>query len=86
MLAARLPGILPPMTLDEALESAAVQSLGSQGFALSRWRTRPYRSPHHTASAVALVGGGVKSSVICDSGLISAINGRYLRSVTSLWS
>ncbi|MDC7697749.1 YifB family Mg chelatase-like AAA ATPase [Vogesella indigofera] len=58
MLAARLPGILPPMTLDEALESAAVQSLGSQGFALSRWRTRPYRSPHHTASAVALVGGG----------------------------
>ncbi len=58
MLAARLPGILPPMTLDEALESAAVQSLGSQGFVLSRWRTRPYRSPHHTASAVALVGGG----------------------------
>lgn len=58
MLAARLPGILPAMTQDEATESAAVQSLGSQGFELSRWQRRPYRSPHHTASAVALVGGG----------------------------
>lgn len=58
MLAARLPGILPPMTADEAIESAAVQSLGSQGFDMSRWRVRPYRSPHHTASAVAMVGGG----------------------------
>ena len=58
MLAARLAGILPPMSQDEALESAAVQSLATQGFDLSRWRIRPYRSPHHTASAVALVGGG----------------------------
>ncbi|MDB5797531.1 MAG: ATP-dependent protease [Paucimonas sp.] len=57
MLAARLPGILPPMSDEEALESAAVQSLTS-GFELERWRLRPYRSPHHTASAVALVGGG----------------------------
>jgi magnesium chelatase family protein len=58
MLASRLPGILPPMTEHEALASAAVQSLGTQGFSLTRWRERPYRAPHHTASAVALVGGG----------------------------
>ena len=58
MLAARLPGLLPPLSAQEALESAAVQSLGSQGFQPGRWRVRPYRSPHHTASAVALVGGG----------------------------
>jgi magnesium chelatase family protein len=57
MLAARFPGILPPMTDDEALESAAVQSLTS-GFCTTRWKARPYRAPHHTASGVALVGGG----------------------------
>jgi len=57
MLAARFPGILPSMTDDEALESAAVQSLTS-GFSIARWKIRPYRSPHHTASGVALVGGG----------------------------
>ena len=57
MLAARFPGILPPMTDEEALESAAVQSLTS-GFSVARWKTRPYRAPHHTASGVALVGGG----------------------------
>src|SRR5688500_3779963 len=58
MLASRLPGILPPMTQREALESAAVQSLGTSGFRIERWRQRPYRAPHHTASGVALVGGG----------------------------
>jgi magnesium chelatase family protein len=58
MLAQRLPGILPPMTDDQALEAAAIQSLGSQGFSLDAWRRRPFRAPHHTASAVALVGGG----------------------------
>lgn len=58
MLAQRLPGILPPMTEDEALESAAMQSIGSQVFDASRWKMRPYRAPHHTASGVALVGGG----------------------------
>jgi magnesium chelatase family protein len=58
MLAARLPGILPMMTEAEALESAAVQSLGSNGFRLERWCQRPFRAPHHTTSAVALVGGG----------------------------
>jgi magnesium chelatase family protein len=57
MLAARFAGILPPMTDDEALESAAVQSL-SGGFTAARWKVRPFRSPHHTASGVALVGGG----------------------------
>lgn len=57
MLAARFPGILPPMTDAEALESAAVHSL-TTGFSSSRWKTRPYRAPHHTASGVALVGGG----------------------------
>ncbi|WP_019142198.1 YifB family Mg chelatase-like AAA ATPase [Noviherbaspirillum massiliense] len=57
MLAARFPGILPSMTDEEALESAAVQSLTS-GFSMTRWKTRPYRAPHHTASGVALVGGG----------------------------
>jgi magnesium chelatase family protein len=58
MLAARLPGLLPPMTQQEALETAAIQSVGTRGFNLSTWRQRPYRAPHHTASAVALVGGG----------------------------
>ena len=58
MLAARFPGILPSMTEDEALESAAMQSLSSSGFNIANWKRRPYRSPHHTASGVALVGGG----------------------------
>ena len=58
MLAARLPGLLPPMTDDEALDAAAVQSLASGGFRVEGWRQRPFRSPHHTASAAALVGGG----------------------------
>jgi magnesium chelatase family protein len=58
MLASRLPSLLPKMTEFEALESAAVQSVSSQGFDPSHWRQRPFRAPHHTASAVALVGGG----------------------------
>ena len=58
MLASRLPGILPPMTQDEALASAAIQSVGSAGFDAANWKKRPYRAPHHTASSVALVGGG----------------------------
>jgi len=58
MLASRLPGILPAMTDDEALEAAAVQSVSHQGFSLARWKQRPFRAPHHTASGVALVGGG----------------------------
>ncbi|MEO8004080.1 MAG: YifB family Mg chelatase-like AAA ATPase [Betaproteobacteria bacterium] len=58
MLAERFAGILPPMTEEEALISAAMQSLGSAGFDVHNWKRRPYRAPHHTASAVALVGGG----------------------------
>lgn len=57
MLAARFPGILPQMTQQEALESAAMQSLGGM-FEVENWKRRPYRNPHHTASAMALVGGG----------------------------
>ncbi|MGV3652928.1 MAG: YifB family Mg chelatase-like AAA ATPase [Noviherbaspirillum sp.] len=57
MLAARLPGILPPMSDDEALEAAAVQSIAGS-FSSARWKVRPYRAPHHTASGVALAGGG----------------------------
>src|SRR5262245_11090799 len=58
MLAARLPGLLPPMTDDEALESAALRSLASTSFQIEQWRERPFRSPHHSASGFALVGGG----------------------------
>ena len=58
MLASRLPGILPSMQDDEALEAAAVQSINGKGFSLKMWKQRPFRAPHHTASGVALVGGG----------------------------
>jgi magnesium chelatase family protein len=58
MLATRFIGILPPMSDAEALESAALQSLGSGGFRVEQFRRRPLRSPHHSASSVALVGGG----------------------------
>jgi magnesium chelatase family protein len=59
MLAQRLPGLLPPLTDEEAMEVAAVASISQDGFDIARhWRRRPYRAPHHTASAVALVGGG----------------------------
>lgn len=57
MLAQRLPGILPPMTQDEAMAAAAVQSLAGQ-FRLERFGVREMRAPHHTSSAPALVGGG----------------------------
>jgi magnesium chelatase family protein len=57
MLAQRFAGLLPPMTTDEALQSAAIASLGGR-FALAQWAQRPTCHPHHTASAVALVGGG----------------------------
>jgi len=58
MLASRLPGILPPLSDGEALESCAVRSVAGQGVDIARWRQRPFRAPHHTASAAALVGGG----------------------------
>ncbi len=58
MLATRLPGVLPPMSEAEALETAAVRSVSTLPFSLEHWGRRPFRAPHHTASAVALVGGG----------------------------
>ncbi|MCC6608479.1 MAG: YifB family Mg chelatase-like AAA ATPase [Burkholderiales bacterium] len=58
MLAARLPGLLPDMTVQEALDSAAVRSLSTSGFRIDDWRARPFRAPHHSASSVSLVGGG----------------------------
>ena len=57
MLAQRFAGLLPPMSNSEALESAAVASLAGR-FHLERWGQRPTCAPHHSASAVALVGGG----------------------------
>jgi len=58
MLAARFPGILAPMSEEAALESAAIHSASGAGFDASRWGERPLRAPHHTASRIALVGGG----------------------------
>ena len=56
MLASRLPGILPDLTDQEALEVSAIHSLSRHQPA--PWKQRPFRSPHHTSSAVSLVGGG----------------------------
>ena len=58
MLARRLPGLLPPLSEAHAIESAAIRSACGLPFEAERWRQRPFRAPHHTASAVALVGGG----------------------------
>jgi magnesium chelatase family protein len=58
MLAQRFAALLPDMDNDEALQSAAIASLAGR-FTLAQWGQRPTRSPHHSASAVALVGGGV---------------------------
>jgi magnesium chelatase family protein len=58
LLASRLPGILPELTEEEAMEAAAVISISGQTVDAGSWRRRPFRAPHHTASAVALVGGG----------------------------
>ena len=57
MLAQRFAGLLPPMCATEALESAAIASLAGK-FRLENWGRRPCAAPHHSASAVALVGGG----------------------------
>ena len=59
MLAKRFPGLLPPMTEEEALETAAVQSLKGIGIE-ETWRRRPFRSPHHSCSGAALAGGGAR--------------------------
>ena len=58
MLASRLSSILPSMNEAEALEAATIMSISDAGFTLASWGKRPFRAPHHTASGVALVGGG----------------------------
>ena len=58
LLASRLPGLLPALEHHEALETAALASLSRGGFTPARWQQRPFRAPHHSASAAALVGGG----------------------------
>lgn len=58
MLAQRFPGILPRLTDQEALETAAIYSVAAQPRSAQQWHQRPFRQPHHTCSAVALVGGG----------------------------
>ena len=56
MLASRLPGLLPPLSNQEALESAAILSLVNSSYAMKNWRRRPFRAPHHSASLAAMVG------------------------------
>ncbi|HEY6481953.1 MAG TPA: YifB family Mg chelatase-like AAA ATPase [Steroidobacteraceae bacterium] len=61
MLARRLAGLLPPLTEAEALEVAAIASIGDGGFNCASFGLRPVRTPHHTASAAALIGGGARA-------------------------
>lgn len=58
MLASRLPGILPELNEDDALDVAAVTSISNNGFNPAHWKQIPFRAPHHSSSSVALVGGG----------------------------
>jgi magnesium chelatase family protein len=61
MLAQRLAGLLPPLTEPEALEVASIASVSASGFNASEFGRRPFRSPHHSASGPALVGGGCRA-------------------------
>jgi magnesium chelatase family protein len=61
MLAARLPALLPPLSTPEALEVAGIASVCGLPLDASRWSRRPFRAPHHTASAHAIVGGGSRA-------------------------
>jgi magnesium chelatase family protein len=61
MLAARLPGLLPPLAPDEALEVSMIHSLAGQLEGGKLLRQRPFRDPHHSASLPALVGGGMRA-------------------------
>ena len=58
MLSERLPSIMPPLSIDKALERASVYSVANKALTTEELKLRPFRSPHHSASAVALVGGG----------------------------
>jgi magnesium chelatase family protein len=60
MLAQRLPSLLPPLDDDEAIETAMIHSLSRDPLPLARWRLRPFRSPHHSASMPAVIGGGAR--------------------------
>jgi magnesium chelatase family protein len=62
MLAQRLPALLPSLSDSEALECAMIASASANGFDRSAYGRRPYRSPHHTASVFALIGGGPHAS------------------------
>ncbi len=61
MLASRLADLLPEMTDEEAIETASVTSLVQNELNFQNWKQRPFRSPHHSASMVALVGGGCEN-------------------------
>lgn len=61
MLASRLPGILPPMSPEEVLESSMIDSIAGNLTDHNISRARPYRNPHHSASMAALTGGGIKA-------------------------
>jgi magnesium chelatase family protein len=61
MLAQRLPGLLPPLGESEALEVAAIAALSAGGFTAEQYGQRPFRTPHHTSSIAALVGGGARA-------------------------
>ena len=58
MLAQRLPGLLPSLEADEALDVASIASVSARGFDVVDYGRRPFRAPHHTASASAIIGGG----------------------------
>ncbi|NVJ59195.1 MAG: YifB family Mg chelatase-like AAA ATPase [Gammaproteobacteria bacterium] len=58
MLASRLPGIMPELTDDQAVDCASIASISGKSVSPATWKHRPFRVPHHTASAVALIGGG----------------------------
>jgi len=60
LLASRLPGILPPMTENESLQAAALASVSQAGLDHNTWGVRPFRTPHHSCSNVALAGGGTR--------------------------
>ena len=60
LLASRLPGILPPMSETEALETAALASVSQAGLDYRNWGIRPFRTPHHSCSGIALAGGGTR--------------------------
>jgi magnesium chelatase family protein len=60
LLASRLPGILPPMTESESLDTAAISSVSQAGLDHHSWGVRPFRTPHHSCSSIALAGGGAR--------------------------